>query len=221
MYNTDLPTRAELPGTRQLVRSTLIALVTAIVLLVTIILPSEYAIDPTGVGRILGLTEMGEIKNQLAEEAETDALAGAIAPEPAPDTTITEVGPVETVPRPATPASDTTTKPAFDPNAWSDEVSIVLAPGEAAELKLTMLAGDVVSFEWVAEPGHLNSALHGDGTRRETTTYRNGRAETSHAGGLEAAFDGTHGWFWRNRSEVSVTMTLRVRGEYSEIKRVL
>ena len=73
MYNADLPTRADLPTTGQLLRSTGIALVTAMVLLTTVILPAEYAIDPTGIGRILGLTQMGEIKEQLAEEAALDA----------------------------------------------------------------------------------------------------------------------------------------------------
>ena len=36
--------------------------------------PSEYGIDPTGLGGLLGLAEMGEIKSQLAEEAEADLL---------------------------------------------------------------------------------------------------------------------------------------------------
>ncbi|WP_372609395.1 hypothetical protein [Halomonas sp.] len=72
MYNTDLPTRAELPSSGKLIRSTLLAAVMAPVLLATVVLPSEYAIDPTGAGRLLGLTEMGEIKLQLAEEAELD-----------------------------------------------------------------------------------------------------------------------------------------------------
>ena len=36
------------------------------------VLPAEYGIDPTGVGRALGLTQMGEIKVQLAEEAKIE-----------------------------------------------------------------------------------------------------------------------------------------------------
>ncbi|EOG7748906.1 hypothetical protein ACLIOC_003241 [Vibrio cholerae] len=78
MYNTDMPNRAELPTTKQLVRSTFIALGTAIVLLITVILPAEYALDPTGMGRALGLTEMGEIKAQLAQEAEEDQANNAV-----------------------------------------------------------------------------------------------------------------------------------------------
>ncbi len=221
MFKTDMPTRAELPSTRRLVRSTLIALVTAIILLVTVVLPSEYAIDPTGVGRMLGLTEMGEIKQQLTEEVEADSRTGTIALEPAPEVPIDEVVSAEPVPLLAPTAAEGSDLSGTDLDAWSDEVKIVLAPGEAAEIKLVMRAGGVVKFEWTAAPGHLNSALHGDGTGGERATYRNGRAETGHTDELEAEFDGTHGWFWRNRSKVSVTMTLRVRGEYTEVKRVL
>lgn len=59
MYNVSKPTLDDLPSSKQLLRSTLIALVAAIAILVGIVLPSEYAIDPTGIGRVLGLKEMG------------------------------------------------------------------------------------------------------------------------------------------------------------------
>ena len=56
-------------------------------LLVTVVLPAEYGIDPTGAGRLLGLNEMGEIKTQLHQEAEADRLrdqaSQAAAPPPA------------------------------------------------------------------------------------------------------------------------------------------
>lgn len=60
MFNTNIPTFNDLPTTAQLLRSTVFALIAAIVLLVTIVMPSEYAMDPTGVGRALGLTQMGK-----------------------------------------------------------------------------------------------------------------------------------------------------------------
>lgn len=64
---------------RRLLRSTLIALVVAVLLLVTVVLPAEYGIDLTGAGRVLGLTQMGEIKTRLAKEAAADAAADAKA----------------------------------------------------------------------------------------------------------------------------------------------
>ena len=68
------PRRAS-ASTAQLVKSTVIAVVAAAVILMTIVLPAEYAIDPTGIGRALTLTQMGEIKKQLAIEAEADRQA--------------------------------------------------------------------------------------------------------------------------------------------------
>jgi hypothetical protein len=62
MYNANIPKDNELPSSKQLIKSTAIALVTAFFLLVTVILPAEYAVDPTGAGEILGLTKKGEIK---------------------------------------------------------------------------------------------------------------------------------------------------------------
>lgn len=68
-----------LPSARALLRSTVIALAIAASLLLTVVLPAEYGIDPTGVGRVLGLTQMGEIKVRLAREAAEDAAADAAA----------------------------------------------------------------------------------------------------------------------------------------------
>jgi hypothetical protein len=80
MYNTDFLAKADLPTTTRLVRSTIIAGVSALAILVTVVLPSEYGIDPTGFGRLTGLTTMGQIKMQLAEEAAADeALSAAVA----------------------------------------------------------------------------------------------------------------------------------------------
>jgi len=207
MYNTDMPTRAELPTTPQLLRSTAIAIATAAVLLVTVVLPAEYAVDPTGVGKMLGLTQMGEIKQQLASEAEAEA--GTTSP-PAIVAEAAEpsVAPAAASPEPAT-------------EAWRDVVTLTLAPDEAAEIKLTMKKGEVAPYEWTASPGHVNSDLHADGAGGLFTSYRKGRAETRDAGELTADFDGAHGWYWRNRSGVSVEVTLRTNGAYSELKRIL
>jgi hypothetical protein len=48
------------PSRAALLRSTLAALVVAAVVLVTVVLPAEYDIDPLGTGRALGLVVLGE-----------------------------------------------------------------------------------------------------------------------------------------------------------------
>lgn len=83
MFNNQRPDTNDLPSTTQLLRSTVIALITAGVLLVTVVMPSEYALDPTGVGRVLGLTQMGELKATLAQEAAAEEAAQPVATTPA------------------------------------------------------------------------------------------------------------------------------------------
>ena len=60
-----------------LIRSTLMAGVAALAILTFLWLPAEYGIDPTGVGGLMGLTEMGTIKRQLAEGAAAQDAAAA------------------------------------------------------------------------------------------------------------------------------------------------
>ncbi|WP_108661456.1 hypothetical protein [Acuticoccus kandeliae] len=60
-------------------RSTLFAFFGAVLVVLTLVLPAEYGVDPTGVGDLLGLTEMGEVKVALAAEAEADRIAQAEA----------------------------------------------------------------------------------------------------------------------------------------------
>ncbi len=81
MYNGNKPRLSELPTTAQLLKSTVLAAGVAGTLLVTVVLPAEYGVDPTRVGSVFGLTEMGRIKRQLAAEAVADARAdAAVAP---------------------------------------------------------------------------------------------------------------------------------------------
>lgn len=225
MYNTDMPSRAELPSSAKLIRSTIISAIVALLLLVTVVMPAEYAMDPTGVGRLLGLTEMGEIKQQLAEEAAADEAAQLaavptatedFAPEPAAPAEQAATAPepqIEAIAQTPTPAA------AAEPE-WKDEVRFVLTPGEGTEYKLTMEKGAVASFHWVSEGGPVNFDTHGDGSG-QSISYEKGRGVAEDEGDLTAAFTGNHGWFFRNRNNVNVTLVLRTRGSYGELKRAM
>jgi hypothetical protein len=194
MYNSDTPLRAELPSSRKLLRSTVLAAIAALVLLVAVVLPAEYGIDPTGVGRVLRMTDMGDIKQQLAAEAVADAAATSAAPSPA-------------LAQPAVPQLE-----------WRDEMPFTLTPGEGTEIKLTMAAGAKAQYHWVVEGGEVNFDTHGDAPGK-SISYEKGRAVSSDEGVLTAEFSGNHGWFWRNRGKSTVTVMLRTRGDYSALKK--
>lgn len=65
MHNAPQPKLEELPTKAQLRRYSVIAAIGAVAIGVMVYLPAEHGKDPTGVGSILGLTEMGKIKQQL------------------------------------------------------------------------------------------------------------------------------------------------------------
>jgi hypothetical protein len=233
MYNSDTPLRAELPSSRQLLRSTIVAAIAAAGLLVGVVLPAEYGVDPTGVGRVLRLTEMGEIKVRLAREAAEESIKAApdsatpapIAAAPAPSLPSQPSQPSQTsqtsLPPQPSLANDPAraAEPVNQPAAWRDEITFTLTPGEGIEIKMRMQQGGKAVYAWNVENGVVNFDTHGDGGGR-SISYEKGRAVAADEGTLLAAFTGNHGWFWRNRGASDAKVVLRTRGDYSEIKRV-
>lgn len=243
MYNSDFPDRADLPSTAKLIRSTIIAGVSAVVLLVTVVLPSEYGIDPTRVGSLLGLTPMGEIKMQLAEEAAAEAQVAAApmpvpAAVPAPAMTAEQaatiaalearVAALESYVTPAAPAPQAApaqpevaiAEPAPAVSQWRDEISFTLTPGQGTEYKLVMAAGAVATYEFFSEGGVINYDQHGEG-EGQSFSYEVVRGVEGDSGTFQAPVAGTHGWFFRNRGTSDVIVTLRTGGDYQELRKLI
>lgn len=203
-----IPTEKELPSTNQLIKSTILAAATAGVLLITVVMPAEYGIDPTGIGNIIGLKKMGEIRVSLEKEAAAD-----LAKDTSAKTELQqkEVNPVV----PATPqASATSVK------TLNHEMQVTLAPDEGAEIKVEMSKGNKVQYAWSTDGGKANFDVHADSQTLgiDYHQYSKGSSQ-SEQGSIEAAFDGSHGWFWRNRTSDPVVITLKTEGEYTEISR--
>lgn len=206
----------ELPSAGQLTLSTIIAAVVAIAILVTIVLPAEYAIDLTGVGDITGLQRMGEIKKQLAEEAEeaeTDLSELSINEENSDSDEEEEID-SEPVPE---------TEDESEPEVKTETYTTTLKPDEGIEVKLEILKDKEVNYKWEAEGGNLNYDAHGDPYDKASGSSHSYSSEfdiPGNEGTLTAAFDGFHGWFWRNRSGNDVTLTLEVSGEFLQLKEI-
>lgn len=208
MYNSNIPKDTDVPSTAKLIKSTVLAAITAGVLLVTVVMPAEYGIDPTGAGKILGLTRMGEIKTSLAQEAAEDA---------AKDQQIAEV--IEEAPA-VDAAKNIASAEEATVEVQSHEMSVTLAPDEGTEIKVAMQKGAKVNYVWETDGGKANFDVHGDSKELKINyhNYYKG-SDTKREGTLEAAFDGSHGWFWRNRTKEPLTVTIKTNGEYSSIKR--
>lgn len=217
MTDTRSTPTTELPSSRRLLQSTLVAAAVAAVVLVTAVLPGEYGLDPTGVGRLLGLTQMGEVKVALAKEVRlADSVAAAAAQGAASEPSAVPAS----APVPATAGASTARAPTVTAPANSHVTEIVLRPNEGREVKLTMRKDARVAYSWSAEGGVVNYDTHADAPGIRYHAYEKGTARQEDEGVLAAAFDGAHGWFWRNRGRDVVTVTLRTKGEYQELKRV-
>ena len=187
-----------LPSVRLLSWLSLCALLLAAFIAVAVVLPAETDRDPTGLGRVFGLAEMGRIKVALANEAAADAKAGDARP---------NVG--ERRP---------TTVPG---SRWRDSMSITLQPSEVIEVKMSMRTAEKARYAWTTDGGEVYFNMHGEppNAPKDYAAHRYGKGTSAaEAGELVAAFDGVHGWFWRNRTEQPITITLQTAGEYLVLK---
>lgn len=182
----------ELPTMRQLNRATLLAASAAATILVTTVLPAEYGFDPTGVGGALGLTPMGEMKRtaDAASQAASEAEAAR--------------------------ALDVAAVPPSATSAQTSEVRLTLQPDQGEEVKATMRAGGEIDYAWLTDGAKVNFELHGEqkgATGDDYTSYEKGTS-AGESGKFRAPFDGTHGWYWRNRTSEALTITVKATGTY-------
>ena len=212
MPNMNIPTQADLPSTAKLVKSTIIAAITAGVLLVTVVMPAEYGIDPTGVGKVIGLKKMGEIKTSLAEEAAAEERVVEMA------STGEEIPLAEAIPAASVSAQPEVSEP-VTAAIRTDEMQVTLAPDQGTEIKVALAKGKTVEYSWSTDGGKANFDVHADSKELgiDYHNYEKGSEQTKQ-GVIEAAFDGSHGWFWRNRTKEPITVTLKTSGEYTDIK---
>ena len=209
MNNNNRPSNTDLPSAAKLIKSTFVAIALAALILVTAVLPAEYGIDPTGVGNVLGLTKMGEIKVSLAQEAAAEMV-----------TATAKVMKTETqeVAKPVAKASENTVETQVQKSVKSDSITLSLKPDQGREVKVKMVKGGKVSYQWKTSNGRANFDVHGDSKKHRIDYFNYSKGSTvSDAGVLEAEFDGNHGWFWRNRTGETMTITLEVEGEFTEM----
>ncbi|MBL0123617.1 MAG: hypothetical protein IPP88_13095 [Betaproteobacteria bacterium] len=188
-------------------RATVFALAIAAALLVVAILPAEFGIDLTGMGRLLGLTAMGERK------------AASTSMPIAPPSTV----PASPVPNADAAGKEATSRKYATVSALPlrfDEIEVKLAPNGQIEYKALMDEGEMLAFAWDAGGANVKFDFHGEPTAGPDgafISFEKGTAAKS-GGSLKAPFAGTHGWWWKNPTQKDVVIKLRVSGFYANIK---
>jgi hypothetical protein len=170
-------------------------------------LPAEYAIDPTGVGKALGLTEMSAPTRTLQVK---DVIGG--------NETYREVkvpDPRDPVPLPNPAVAQIKTAA-----ATKEVKTLTLQPGQQTEVKAVLDAAQVIVYSWKAQGGQVYTDFHGHepGAGEAFVRYEEQQSGAEGYGSLVAPFAGEHGWFWLNISEQPVTITLELTGYIREMK---
>jgi hypothetical protein len=168
-----------------------IALLVALTLLVTIVVPAEYGVDPLGTGRALGLT----------------ALSGAaVAAAPVAPPQGTALAPV---------AEGSF---ALYPGEYKvDSREFVLGPYEYIEYKYHLEKNATMLFSW-SSTGDVLQEFHGDpdGAPSNASQSYDKNPRRKADGSFLAPFSGIHGWYWENPDGESVTVKVTTAGFYTQ-----
>jgi hypothetical protein len=184
----DIPQTVHAPTARALAIATLIALVVAGIVLITVVLPAEYAIDPLGTGKALGLS----------------ALSGATRVEPVPPPEGDRFVPVVDGPFAL-----------YRGEYRFDSREFVLGPYEYVEYKYHLEQGATMLFSWRAS-GDVEHDFHGDPDANPKEPQSFDKQPRRQADGSFAApFAGIHGWYWENAGGDTVRVKLTTAGFYT------
>ncbi|WP_292949535.1 MULTISPECIES: hypothetical protein [unclassified Neptuniibacter] len=185
-----------LPSTISLIKTTAASLVGAVLILLTVILPAEYGIDPTGAGKALGLTVLSQVQAPEIESTTVESDTENVMTDGS-----NPLWKTQTVPR-------------------SDTKTLTLLPRQGAEIKSPMNVGDNFVFSWKVEGGLVYFDMHGEppnAGKDEFTSYWIGKNQQQASGNFSAPFKGTHGWYWQNTGTTPVTITLSTNGFYGDL----
>jgi hypothetical protein len=173
---------------RALFKAVALAFLAAAVILVTVVLPAEYGIDPLGTGRATGLTALSNPALAPLPPPEGDALAPV------------SMGPV-----------------ALYPAQYKfDSRTIVLGPYEYVEFKYHLAKDATMLFSWAADADVMHD-FHGDpeGAPADAAQSFDAAPRRQADGSFTAPFTGIHGWYWENPGGEMVTVKLHTAGFYT------
>lgn len=189
-------THEGLPSKTSLIKATVGAAMLGGALLVATVLPAEYGIDPTGLGKAMGLTALNRsIDSVPSNQILSPAITGI-------------------------DSQDNSAVHKHDETYQTKTFSLKLAPGQGTEIKAIMEQGERFVFNWEVEGGVVNFDMHGEppnAAKDEFTSYWFARNMPSSSGSFTAPFKGTHGWYWRNRTDNPVTVHLSMSGFFRDV----
>ena len=184
---TNTPSATPPPASgRSLLMATLVAVVIAAIVLVVAVLPAEYGIDPLGAGRALGLDKLFAASEEAAAN---------------------ESNPSGLVTAAATPLHRQLNQYRVDSRDFK------IPPMTGMEFKYELDKGATMIYEWKSS-FFVDFDFHTEpeGAPKGTSdSFEKGTSAQSR-GGYTAPYDGIHGWYWENKTDREITLTLTASG---------
>lgn len=190
------------PSIKTLVLSCLFSTLLALVILLIAVLPAEFNIDPTGLGKAMGLTVLAPSQDSSPQPAIITCPEVQAAP-----------------PITADKATDPAGQKAADHNPWQDAVFIKVPAHKGLEYKFHLIKGETLEFVWNTDGAALYFDFHGEPAGDKTGYFKSFKEATQNqsSGTLTVPFTGSHGWYWKNTSNKEVIINLQTRGNYRVI----
>lgn len=119
-------------------------------------------------------------------------------------------------------AASATDTPNGSAQAGSDEyqvIEVIVPAGQGVEYKFNLQQYDKMTYEWLTDGPSLYFDLHGE-PQGDTTGYFESYAIATLSGmkgSFTAPFAGSHGWYWKNKSDQPIAVQLMVKGQYEVI----
>jgi hypothetical protein len=188
------PSRSELaPSKSALAKATGLALLIALLLLFTAVLPAEYGFDPLKTGAALRLTGISQAGDSNAK--------GRSVPTAAPAGIYTSQAKTYKV----------------------DSEDFELSPGEGVEMKYHMQKGAGMVYGWKANGKLLFEFHGEPDQKPNKDYYESYELDDkigkdASYGSFTAPSTGIHGWFWQNKGDKPVQFHLTVAGFFDAAK---
>ena len=197
--------------TKTIVIATLAALTLGGLLLMVAVLPAEYGIDPTGIGKSIGFSKL----YQPAAKPTNASVPGVALPA----VKLLKIEDGGSEPEVVRPEEANHPAPEKQYAEREDSVQVSLRAGKGLEYKVKMLKHGRLKYEWATDHGIVYSDFHGDVKQANPPKhiYYESYAianVNNMIGNVLVPYEGRHGWYFKNITTNDLTVSIRMKGQY-------
>jgi len=185
--NQNIPDDQSIQSSKTLMKATIISVILAVLVFVSLILPAEYNRDPLGTGKLLGLMVLSSEQSNIKKE-------------------VVNSQKIKTV-----------NKNEFKFQKNEEVVLVRANSGVEYKFRMQQFSkityewsaqGKTLHFDFHGEPKGDTTGYFESYTLADAYEMR---------GSMTVPFDGVHGWYWKNETDNDIYVTLQTEGFYEVV----